>query len=289
MRIVHITDLHWEIAPERLNPGIGDVLADAATLIRAERPDFLFVTGDLTSHGASEIDELRAARRWLDALGVPYLAIAGNHDLGANPGRGERYPDQERWDPRPFADTQYGQVFGQDPLVVSDLGPVVAIGVSLRAGDPDGVLPRLENSLAGAAKPTVLLGHYPLVPTRSAGVLSRFGAGDFIPDLVGPLTDTIRSHPAVKLYAAGHVHAVSRQPLGAGCVQLTVGGLGPGASTYRRYEVSGGQLTYSTHFGPGPLGFWERHVPAEAPLAPEYHLGSPVERTGSVSLGPPCA
>lgn len=287
MRVVHITDLHGETAPERLNPGIGGVLADAATLIRAERPDFLFVTGDLTSHGSSEIEELRAARRWLDALAVPYLAIAGNHDLGANPWRGERHPEQERYDPRPFADTHFGQVFGADPLVVTDLGPIVAIGMSLRAGDPDGVLPRLEQALADAAKPTVLLGHYPLTATRSAGVLSRFGAGDFIPDLVGPLTDIIRSHPAVKLYAAGHVHVVSRQPVGPGCVQLTTGGLGPGASAYRRYEVSAGRLDYSTHFGPGPLSFWERYAPSEAPFSPEYHLGSPFERMGSVSLALP--
>jgi Icc protein len=284
MRILHITDIHMEVPPERLNPGIGQVLDGAAELIHGEAPDFLFVTGDLTSHGSSEMDELVHARAWLDSLGVPYLAVAGNHDLGANAWRGERYPDAERYDPHPFADTNFGRTFDSRPVVVRDLGPIWAVGASVRAGDPDEVLPRLATVLADAKKPVVLLGHYPLAPTRSDGVLSRFGAGDFIPDLVDPLTKLIRSHAAVKLYAAGHVHAVSARPLTAGCLQITAGGLGPGASAYRRYDVSASHLTYSTHLGPGPLGFWERYAPLEAPFPVDYHLGAPSERMGTVSL-----
>lgn len=284
MKILHITDIHAERPPERTNPGIGLVLDRARLIVRREAPDYLLVTGDLTTCGSSEILELEFARQWLDSLGAPYLAIAGNHDLGANARRGEQYPEMEHYDPRPLADTNFGRVFGPEALVMRDFGPLVAIGFSLRAGDPDGVLPRLGRLLEGADKPVVLFGHYPLRPVRDTGVLSRFGAGDFIPDLVEPLVRVIEAHRVVKAYLAGHVHAVSARPITAGCLQLTAGGLGPGASAYRVYDVSPGRLDYSTHLGAGPLGFWERLVPSEAPLPVDYHLGAAAERVGALDL-----
>ena len=284
MKILHITDIHAELPPERINPGIGRVLDRARAIVRSEAPDYLLVTGDLTSAGSSEVDELKFARQWLDSLGAPYLAIAGNHDLGANSRRGEQYPELERHDPRPLADTNFGRVFGPDAIVTCDVGPLLAVGLSLRAGDPDGVLPQLIGLLDRVAKPVVLFGHYPLVPTRDTGVLSRFGAGDFIPDLVEPLAQIIGAHPVVKAYLAGHVHAVSARPITAGCCQLTAGGLGPGASAYRVYELSPGRLRYATRLGAGPLGFWERIVPSEAPSPMEYHLGTAAERVGALDL-----
>ena len=284
MKILHITDIHAERPPERINPGIGAVLDRARAIVRSEAPDYLLVTGDLTSHGSSHIEELEFARQWLDSLGAPYLAIAGNHDLGANARRGAQYPELERHDPRPLADTHFGRVFGPDALVTCDLGPLFAVGLSLRAGDPDGVLPKLARLLDRVAKPVVLLGHYPLVPTRTTGVLSRFGAGDFIADLVEPLVQIIQAHPVVKAYLAGHVHAVSARPITARCLQLTAGGFGPGASAYRVYDLSPGRLGYTTRLGAGPLGFWERVVPSEAPFPTDYHLGTAAERVGALDL-----
>ncbi len=284
MKILHITDIHAELPPERTNPGMGLVLDRGRAIVRSEAPDYVLVTGDLTTRGSSAVDELKLARQWLDSLGAPYLAIAGNHDLGANARRGEQYPELERHDPRPLADTHFGRVFGPDALITCDFGPLLAVGLSLRAGDPDGVLPKLIGLLDRAAKPVALFGHYPLVPTRETGVLRRFGAGDFIPDLVEPLVQIIGAHPMVKAYLAGHVHAVSARPITAGCLQLTAGGFGPGASAYRVYDLSPGRLGYTTRLGAGPLGFWERVVPSEAPFPVDYHLGAAAERVGDLDL-----
>ncbi len=284
MKILHITDIHAELPPERTKPGMGLGLDRGRAIVRSEAPDYVLVTGDLTTRGSSDMDELELARQWLDSLGAPYLAIAGNHDLGANARRGEQYPELERHDPRPLADTHFGRVFGPDALITCDFGPLLTIGLSLRAGDPDGVLPKLIGLLDRAAKPVALFGHYPLVSTRETGVLSRFGAGDFIPDLVGPLVQIIEAHPVVKAYLAGHVHAVSARPITSGCLQLTAGGFGPGASAYRVYDLSPGRLAYATRLGAGPLDFWERIVPSEAPFPVEYHLGTAAERVGALDL-----
>lgn len=283
MRILHLSDLHMELPPERVYPGVGDVLDASRDLVRKESPDYVFVTGDLTCHGSADVHELILAKAWLDSLDVPYLCVAGNHDVGANAWRGQQFPDTERHDPSAFEDTNFGKVFGSPPLVVRDLGPFMAIGMSLRAGDPDRVLSALTEVLRAGSKPVVLLGHYPLAITRSNGVLSKFGASDFIPDLVDPLLEIISSHPLVRLYCAGHVHAVTARTLTPGCMQLTAGALGPGASAYRRYCITSNQLTFASQLGPGPLGFWERFV-GDAKYEPEYHLGAFGERNGQVRL-----
>jgi 3',5'-cyclic-AMP phosphodiesterase len=282
MRILHLSDLHVEGAPERAYPGVGATLEQSRALVREEAPDYLFVTGDLTSHGSAEAQELALAREWLDALGVPYLCLPGNHDLGANRWRGERSPGSERYEDAPLAETNFGRTFGLGPLEVRDLGPLTAMALSLRSGDPDGVLPALEEALGRGDGPVALLAHYPLLQTRDQGVLAEFGAGDWVPDLVEPLLAIIRAHPRVRLLAAGHVHALTGRLLPGGALQLTAGALGPGASVYRRYTVSGQRLAFSSHLGAGPLGFWERLVPDAYPA--EYHLGASHERLGELPL-----
>ncbi len=51
-----------------------------------QRPEAVVHAGDLTFDAASDPDELVAARRMLDGLGVPWVAVPGNHDIGDNPG-----------------------------------------------------------------------------------------------------------------------------------------------------------------------------------------------------------
>ncbi len=71
-RIVHLTDVHFGAT----DPVVVDALvAD----IRADPPDLVVVSGDLTM-GARRW-EFRAARAFLESLGVPTLAVPGNHDI----------------------------------------------------------------------------------------------------------------------------------------------------------------------------------------------------------------
>ena len=71
-RLFHVSDLHF---------GREDAAAVAwfADIVRAERPDAVICTGDLTMRARSA--EYAAATAWLQALGVPVTIEPGNHDL----------------------------------------------------------------------------------------------------------------------------------------------------------------------------------------------------------------
>lgn len=74
IRLFHVSDLHFGCADE-------DALAWFADRVRAERPDAVAVTGDLTMRARKR--EFEAATRWLEALNVPLTIEPGNHDLPA--------------------------------------------------------------------------------------------------------------------------------------------------------------------------------------------------------------
>ncbi len=55
----------------------------------AEHVELVIHAGDLTLDGARNPADLKYARRMLDGLPVPWVAIPGNHDVGDNPGSSE--------------------------------------------------------------------------------------------------------------------------------------------------------------------------------------------------------
>ena len=71
-RLFHVSDVHF---------GAEDKAAVAwfADTVRAERPDAVIMTGDLTMRARRH--EFEAAARWLEGLGVPVTVEPGNHDL----------------------------------------------------------------------------------------------------------------------------------------------------------------------------------------------------------------
>lgn len=71
-RIVHLTDLHFGAEHAAL-------VAPLRAAIHAAKPEFLVVTGDLT-HRARR-GQFRAARGFLEGLGLPFVAFPGNHDV----------------------------------------------------------------------------------------------------------------------------------------------------------------------------------------------------------------
>jgi hypothetical protein len=105
VRLLHLSDLHLRAAlpgtsdrPERLSRKSPALLERLAARISAIAPDAIAVTGDLLDvpkpflHGkiadaaeraaiatAAESD-YRFVRRWLDGLGLPFIALPGNHD-----------------------------------------------------------------------------------------------------------------------------------------------------------------------------------------------------------------
>ncbi len=70
--LAHLSDLHFG----RIDAHALERLAEALV---AARPDLVVVSGDLTQRARAH--QFRAARGWLDALGLPWLAVPGNHDV----------------------------------------------------------------------------------------------------------------------------------------------------------------------------------------------------------------
>lgn len=282
IRIAHISDLHMESTPETRFPGVRLSLQQGVELIRAAHPDFVIVSGDLTSYGSWDMEQLVLAKNWLDGLSIPYMALPGNHDLGANAERGKIYPYSEYYHPGCWESTYFHRVFQQPPVVVKDLGPLAIIGLAIRDNDPDNTLGQLEQELDDIKKPTILVSHYPLVPVGHVGVLSTFGAEEFIPHVLPTLYALVMSHPQIILYAAGHVHAVSAKPLPGGPWQLTAGGFGPGPSQWWLYEAEDLKLRYRSHAGAGPATFWDRYLQDDS-LDKEYHWNLSDETEGIIS------
>lgn len=71
-RIFHVSDLHFG----RQDQGALDWFAD---VVKAERPDAVIITGDLTFRARRS--EYEDATAWLAALDVPITIEPGNHDL----------------------------------------------------------------------------------------------------------------------------------------------------------------------------------------------------------------
>lgn len=71
-RLAHISDLHFG----RTNPRVVDALAED---LERQAPDLVVISGDLTQRARS--DQFRTARKFLEALGKPYMVVPGNHDI----------------------------------------------------------------------------------------------------------------------------------------------------------------------------------------------------------------
>lgn len=71
-KIAHLSDLHFG----RTDPA---VLPALAATIRAQRPDVIVVSGDLTQRAKTR--EFAAARDYLATLDFPQVVVPGNHDV----------------------------------------------------------------------------------------------------------------------------------------------------------------------------------------------------------------
>ena len=76
-RLAHLSDLHWG---KSWLPGAADALH---THFKTHRPDLILVSGDLTQRAKAR--DFHPARRFFDDLGIPWLAVPGNHDVPLYP------------------------------------------------------------------------------------------------------------------------------------------------------------------------------------------------------------
>ncbi len=272
-----------------------------AVLRTEARPDWVVISGDLTSLGTVDPAEFAAVRARLEAAGVPCDVIPGNHDLCPSPEQAAKSPGVERYEPGALEGTAYGRTFGPRGLRFRHRGGGVEfLGLTLRAGDPDGELERLRQDLAQPAadvRARVVVGHYPTRPVRTGGPLATWGPGH-IGASASALEGLLAAHgpeaarpagvPPVVAYLFGHVHVLCATRR-AGVHHLTPGALAAGCPGYRVCHVRPDRLEF--RFVPladaelAAPGFWGGH-PTDAlhPDPTAYHVGTPQEQTVTVPL-----
>jgi len=122
-RVLQISDTH-------LSPGKRHFSANWAPLrdwVRAQEADLVIHTGDLTVDGADREDDMRDGAQLMRALGKPFRAVPGNHDVGeaGNPhqpvveerlSRWRRHFDADRW----FDDAGEWRLIGINSMLFGD-------------------------------------------------------------------------------------------------------------------------------------------------------------------------
>lgn len=201
-RILQITDTHL-VAPPRLLAGVLDTeaaleraVADiAASLPKLGPIDALLVTGDLSDDGSSESYKLLRAK--LEPLGLPLLAIPGNHDA-----REEMRAS--------FADlfTPFGRLNW-----LQDIRGLRIVGIdTLVEGSGGGVIDEETAGFLDAALafdgPVLLAMHHP-----------PFASGVRFMDAIGlsggeVLAECLKRSPAEIRIVCGHVHMMAAGSVG---------------------------------------------------------------------------
>ena len=177
-----------------------------------EKPDFIFVTGDMCFNGPANPDDLAYARSQMDRLPVPWRAIPGNHDIGDVP------PDAKLKHPM-TADRRaaYRAQFGEESWVL-DIGGWRFVGLNaqlMESGLPGETeqMTMLADALSSAGRRShALMIHKPLFhasPDESGQSLSTI-----FPESRHKLLALCRQH-RVKLVASGHRHCYRSLRLGA--------------------------------------------------------------------------
>ena len=196
MLIAHITDTHIKL-PGKLayqKVDTAHMLRQAVEQLNAwmPRPDLVVVTGDLVDHGHP--DEYRHLRSILDALQIPLVVVAGNHD--------ERQALRQA-----FPDHTYLPAHGYLHFAINDRFPLRIIGL-------DTVVPYQGGGLLCQERLDWLsdqLSQYPDHPTLIAMHHPPFISGIAHMDKVGlqgreAFADLVAHHPQVQAILCGHLH-----------------------------------------------------------------------------------
>jgi 3',5'-cyclic AMP phosphodiesterase CpdA len=223
-RIAHITDVHFGAT----DPA---VVAGLVIELRADPPDLVVVSGDLTM-GARRW-EFRAARHFLDSLGAPWLAVPGNHDITPYRLIERMVVPYARWheeiSPQTEPEWQDERVAVLGLNTARRMAPHLdwsrgrVTGGRLRA-----LVARLEAVPAGKVR--IVVAHHPLLPPE--GEVSRQIAGNARQALVALAAQGVR------LVLAGHLHrSYARLSAPGGRAPLILQG-GSATSTRLRGETN---------------------------------------------------
>ncbi|MBA3434259.1 MAG: metallophosphoesterase [Actinobacteria bacterium] len=187
-RILHLSDLHmghgeaWEPLA-----ALGELIADL-------EPELIVATGDLAHRGRRA--ELETAAALLQGLGLPFLAVPGNHDIPFTvPGRFTRTFTE--WE-RVFGPTE--PLYSADGIVVAGLNsvrPWRQQGGALRDDRLAHALARLREGPPTALRMVALHHHLAAPPWRAARKRPLSHRNDVLRTLVAA---------GAELVVGGHVH-----------------------------------------------------------------------------------
>ena len=242
------------------------------------------IGGDCVNRGPAEIDELRWMRDQLEGTGIPYHVIAGNHDIAPSREFAERYPGMEDMEDCPLEETNFGHVFGEEGIrSVVPLGAWQLVMFSIRNEDTDDQIAWLSEQLSRSG-PILLVGHYPLIPSRNGGFCHEWGYRR-IQEVRPRLTELVQVNDAqVRAYLCGHQHINSRMAIGD-AQQIVTGSLGLATCCYRILEIDDGRVRVTTHRLEGISGWLDdvmnsdRSLDEDHPTLENYHWGNEDERT----------
>jgi 3',5'-cyclic AMP phosphodiesterase CpdA len=210
-RIAQITDTHLSEEHPEFTANF-DALVEH---LRADAPDLVVHTGDVSAHGELAGDDLRFARRKLDGMGLDWAAIPGNHDVGNDPGLGDTPADAvrlRRWHdvmgPDHFIrDVPGWRLIGLDTLITTTELP-----------EAEAQMAMLADALDGAGERAVgLFLHKPLCEeVMSEEVITYWSVQ---PAPRRRILDLLARHrPA--FVASGHVHQWRDRGLAEGLYQV---------------------------------------------------------------------
>jgi len=201
-RVMVVSDTHLSVrAPE--------AEANWATVARYATEtavELVVHVGDLTLNAVHDPSELVRARRLLDGLAVPWVAVPGNHDIGDNPYPGSPEGssiDQERLDGwrRAVGPDRWSVDIGGWTLVGIN-AQLFASGLASEAAQRAWLVKRFAS--IPVDRPTVLITHKPL--SASGTELAAAPVYRFLPSTARRQLDELFRGHRVPLVLSGHVH-----------------------------------------------------------------------------------
>ena len=282
MKVLILADTHYDEGSRHLHYPASEKAVKGLwkwLLEKTEDIDLISICGDVSVKGTTYLNELQYVKDRFEDLNLPYIPVAGNHDLCATKGMEERYPDLEEYEYVSLEETNFYKVFGEDGVRYSKVfNGIRFIGFAIRNEDPDGQLQWLRTELE---KPELKLvfGHFPLVPSRTGGYCKEWDYSRIdkcIPSLIEMLGD--KNH-SVLAYFCGHQHINSIVPMGS-TYQIETGSTVLTTTSYRIMEIADNEINITTHRLPyidgyaGDLTLPERSLDAEHTTVHDYHYGN---------------